>query len=191
MDAGLLVARISQRLLERNYKVAIAEVEPALKQPEDTLNGFGPQLRTLLGKAQRWTGDEAAAKATFGRLRADIMPLASKVDDTFVPVTLAIAQAYLGESGAAVQQAQRALTLYANDANIGPNAEAGLAEVLLVTGDHTGAIVHLRALLNESTSVVTPALLRLDPTWDALHGDPQFESLQKEPNANGKAAGPQ
>ena len=61
MDAGLLVARINQRLLERNYKVAIAEVEPALKQPEDTLNGFGPQLRALLGRA-RWSGDEAAAK---------------------------------------------------------------------------------------------------------------------------------
>jgi len=191
MDAGLLVARIYQRLLERNYKAAIAEVDPALKQPEDTLNGFGPQLRALLGRAQHWSGDEAAAKLTFGRLRADTAPLASKVDDSFVPVTLAIAQAYLGESGAAVQQAQRALTLYANDANIGPNAEAGLAEVLLVTGDRDGAIVHLRALLNEATSVVTPALLRLDPTWDVLHGDPQFESLQKEPNANGKAAGPQ
>ncbi len=191
MDAGLLVARIYQRLLERNYKAAIAEVEPALKQPEDTLNGFGPQLQALLGRAQRWSGDEAAAVATFRRLRADTAPHASKVDDSFVPVTLAIAQAYLGESGAAVQQAQRALVLYANDANIGPNAEAGLAEVLLVTGDRDGAIVRLRALLSEPTSIITPPLLRLDPTWDALHGDLRFESLLKETDVKVKAEGPQ
>jgi TolB-like protein/Flp pilus assembly protein TadD len=191
MDAGLLVARIYQRLLERNYKAAIAEVEPALKQPEDTLNGFGPQLQALLGRAQRWSGDEAAAVATFRRLRADTAPHASKVDDSFVPVTLAIAQAYLGESGAAVQQAQQAQTLYANDANIGPNAEAGLAEVLLVTGDREGAIVRLRALLSEPTSIITPPLLRLDPTWDALHADARFESLLKETDVKVKAEGPQ
>jgi TolB-like protein/Flp pilus assembly protein TadD len=189
MDAGLLVARVYQRLLEHNYKAAIAEVEPALKQPEDTLNGFGPQLRALLGRAQRWSGDEAVAMATFRRLRADIAPHASKVDDSFVPVTLAIAQAYLGESAAAVQQAQRALALYANDANISPNAEAGLAEVLLVTGDRDGAIVRLRALLSEPTSIITPPLLRLDPTWDALHGDPRFESLLKETGVKIKVEG--
>ena len=189
MDAGLLVARVYQRLLEHNYKAAIAEVEPALKQPEDTLNGFGPQLRALLGRAQRWSGDEAVAMATFRRLRADIAPHASKVDDSFVPVTLAIAQAYLGESAAAVQQAQRALALYAHDANISPNAEAGLAEVLLVTGDRDGAIVRLRALLSEPTSIITPPLLRLDPTWDALHGDPRFESLLKETDVKVKVEG--
>jgi len=190
IDAGLLVARIYQRLLERNYKVAIAEVEPALGQPEDALNGFGPQLRALLGKAQHWSGDEAAAKATFNRLRADTAPVAAKVDDTFRPVTLAIAQAYLGESAAAREQAQRALALYANDANIGPNAQAGLAEVLLVTGDREGALAQLRVLLNEVASVVTPALLQLDPTWDALRRDPRFDAMRKESDGKGKAAGP-
>jgi len=177
MDGGLLAIRIYQRLLERNYKAAIAEVEPALRQPEDALNGFGPQLRALLGKAQRWSGDTAAADATFHALIDDLTPRAARVDDTFMPVTLAIAQAYVGEADAARAQAQRAVTLYANDANLIPNAEVGLAEVLLVLGDRDAAIAHLQMQARGTNSIVTPALLRLDPIWDALRSDPRFQAL--------------
>jgi hypothetical protein len=58
-----------------------------------------------------------------------------------------------------------------------------------VTGDRDGAIVRLRALLSEPTSIITPPLLRLDPTWDALHGDPRFESLLKETGVKIKVEG--
>ena len=191
MDGGLLAARIYQRLLERNYKAAIAEAGPALRQPEDVLNGFGPQLRALLGKAQRWSGDEAAATTTFRQLVVDLTPNAAKVDDTYVPVTLALAQAYIGDAAAARAQARRALELYAHDANIQPNAEEGLAEVLLLTGDHDAAIVQLRALLGENSSIATQPLLQLDPAWDALRREAGFKSLLNATVADGKAAGPQ
>jgi TolB-like protein/Flp pilus assembly protein TadD len=192
MDPGLLTVRIYQRLLERKYAAAIAEVHPALKQPEDALNGFGPQLRALLGKAQLWSGDKAAAAATFRQLASDLAPSAAKVDDSFMPVTLAIAQAYTGDATAARAQAQRGVELYAHDANIRPNAEEGLAEVLLLTGDRDAAAAQLRAMLGMTTgNVVTPPLLRLDPAWDALRGDAAFESLLKDSAVPAKAAGPQ
>jgi TolB-like protein/Tfp pilus assembly protein PilF len=187
MDGGLLTARIYQRLLERNYAAAIGEAEPALQRSEEALNGFGPQLRALLGKAQLWSGDKAAAAATFRRLVADLTPNAAKIDDSFMPVTLAIAQAYAGDAAAARAQAQRALSLYANDANIGPNALAGLAEVLTQAGDRPGACAQLRISLGASSSIITPALLRLDPAWDALRGDAAFDALLNEPT-DGKSA---
>jgi TolB-like protein/Tfp pilus assembly protein PilF len=177
MEGELLAARVYQRLLERNYKAAIDDVEPALRQPEAALNGFGPQLRALVGRAQRWSGDTAAADATFHKLVDELAAQAQKVDDTFMPATLAVAQAYVGDTASARAQAQRAVALYANDANILPNAEAALAEVLLVSGDRDAAIEHLRGLSHKTTSAITPALLRLDPTWDALHGDARFEEL--------------
>jgi TolB-like protein/Flp pilus assembly protein TadD len=191
MDPGLLTVRVYQRLLERKYAAAIAEAQPALKQSEDALNGFGPQLRLLLGKAQLWSGDKAAAAATFHQLIGDLAQYASKVDDSYMPVTLAIAQAYTGNATGAASQARRGIELYAHDANIRPNAEEGLAEVLVLTGDRDGAVAQLRALLGMTTSIVTPPLLRLDPAWDALRGSAAFESLLKEPAVPGKAAGPQ
>ena len=191
MDPGLLTVRIYQRLLERKYAAAIAEVQPALRQPEDALNGFGPQLRLLLGKAQLWSGDKTAAAATFHALVGELTPNAAKVDDSYMPATLAIAQAYIGAAAAAHAQAQRSVELYAHDANIRPNADEGLAEVLLLTGDRDGAIAQLRAMLGMTTSIVTEPLLRLDPAWDALRDSAAFESLLKEPNVPGKAAGPQ
>lgn len=193
MDPGLLTARVYQRLLERNFAGAIAESEPALKQPEDSLNGFGPQLRAMLGKAQRWSGREAESAETFRRLVADLAPNAAKVDDAYVPVTLAIAQASVGDAAAAQAQARRSIELYAHDANIRPNAEEGLAEVLLLNGDRENAVAQLRSLLGMTQGFVTPAVLRLDPTWDALRGDAAFEALLKEPAASApaRAAGPQ
>jgi hypothetical protein len=31
-----------------------------------------------------------------------------------------------------------------------------------------------------SLAPITPALLRLDPTWDPLRGDPRFEKIVEE-----------
>jgi TolB-like protein/Tfp pilus assembly protein PilF len=178
IDPGLASYRAYQRLLERHYPVAVAEITPVLTQADDALNGFGPLLTLYLGMAQRSGGDTAAAQATFERLIARIEPQARRVDDSLVPVTLALAYAEAGRQKAAVSQARLALELYGNDANMRPTAESALAQVLMMDGDQDAAIERLEVTL-QVPGGNTVALLRLDPVWDPLRGNPRFEALLK------------
>ena len=83
----------------------------------------------------------------------------------------------LGEKDAAIKEAERAITLLpsAKDAVEGPTFEEQLAFVEALVGDKNRAISTLQHLLEiPYNDCVTPALLRLDPKWDPLRGDPAF-----------------
>jgi TolB-like protein/Flp pilus assembly protein TadD len=179
IDPGLASFRAYQRLLERRFPVAISEITPLLAQPDEALNGFGPLLRLYLGMAQRASGDAAAAQATFERLIAQLQPKARHVDDSLAPVILAQAYAEAGNHPAALDQARVALELFGNDANMRPTAQLALAQAMMMGGDAEGAIESLKATLPVAGAFYTAPLLRLDPLWDPLRGNPKFEALLK------------
>jgi len=96
----------------------------------------------------------------------------------------------MGEKDSALNLAQRAVMLEprAKDPINGPIREENLAVVQALVGDNSGAIETLSQLLDtpyagnlyNSPTGVTPALLRLDPFWDPLRGDPAFQKLCEE-----------
>jgi hypothetical protein len=93
---------------------------------------------------------------------------------------LSLVHAFLGEKDAAIKEAERAITLLpsAMDAVDGPSFEEQLAFVEALVGDKNRAISTLQHLLEIPYSdCLTPALLRLDPKWDRLRGDPRFQKL--------------
>jgi hypothetical protein len=99
---------------------------------------------------------------------------------------LAFALAGLGEKDAAYAAAQKAIALRpAVDAVVGASFEEAFARVKARFGDNDAVIADLQRLL--STNYIgpeqiplTPALLRLEPSWNSLRTDPRFQKLCEE-----------
>ena len=92
----------------------------------------------------------------------------------------------LGDKPNALREANRAIELEGDDTYFGPSAEEVLSIVEAQTGETASALVRLPKLLNAhyfswlSFAPLTPALLRIDPVWDPLRDDPQFQKLINE-----------
>jgi hypothetical protein len=107
-------------------------------------------------------------------------------DNAFVAAALAVPYAMLDEKQSAISEAQRAITLLpsSKDRLAGPAFEENLALVEMIVGENSRAISTLTRLLQTpyggwlySPAPITPALLRLDPIWDPVRGDPAFQKL--------------
>jgi serine/threonine-protein kinase len=136
---------------------------------------------------QRMIGDTARAKATAEQARKTLQPISDdQPDNAFIVAALAVADATLEEKNSAIDEAQRAVALLpsSKDRVSGPGFEENLALVEMMIGENSRAISILTQLLQTpysgwlySPCPITPALLRLDPIWDPLRGDPAFQKL--------------
>ena len=75
----------------------------------------------------------------------------------------------------------------AKDRVNGPTREEVVALIQTILGENSRAISILTQLVTNAISElalrpapITPALLRLDPIWDPLRGDPAFQKLCEE-----------
>ena len=188
-------ARILLLTLNRNLGEAIQ-----LLQVRQAQFHFGSEFEKVdqqavpLALVQRLAGDTAAAKATAAQARSILGPLCKDQPDNFVfAQELCLANALLGDKDAAIKEADRAIALLPStkDRAYGPSSEELLALILTIFGERSRAISTLGRLLHTPYSStilyapapVTPAFLKLDPTWDPLRGDPAFQKLcdEKQP----------
>jgi tetratricopeptide (TPR) repeat protein len=91
---------------------------------------------------------------------------------------LGLALAYLGQTTDAITEAERgaALLPVSRDAHDGAYDRYLLARVYLTAGKPEKALDVLERVI-ANPFYVTPAWLRIDPTWTSLHGNPRFERL--------------
>ena len=91
---------------------------------------------------------------------------------------LALTYASLGQREAALREARRAADLLpvSKDAIAGSDPLIAMAIVEARTGDRRAAIERIRHLLTIPCAL-SPALLRIDPSWAPLRGDPEFQQL--------------
>jgi tetratricopeptide (TPR) repeat protein len=178
-DEAPIVAtmRSRQRLLEHHYEQDIAELTPRLAQSQASLDGFGPFLRRDLGVAQLRLGRNADAQATFAQLIRDLGPgAADRVDDTMAPMLLSFGYAGTGHMDQALKQAQHATELYRDDKIWDWRVQEAQAQIQAWAGDRDGAIATLQAM-PANRGGTTPAVLKLEPMFDPLRGDPRFQKL--------------
>jgi TolB-like protein/Flp pilus assembly protein TadD len=166
-------------LLERKYKEGLQQAESL---PDDRLASLPGALCNkyyLIGFARKALGDETGARAAFLKAKsAAEEQLKKSPDSSDVHIQLAKILACLGEKDAALSEAQRATDLRpeSKDAFSGPEITQGVAQVYAILGDNGPAIEILDGLLSRPSSV-TARGLQVNPIWDSLRNDPQFQAL--------------
>jgi predicted Zn-dependent protease len=129
-------------------------------------------------------GDTAGAKASAEQARNILEVLCkNQPDNDFPAIFLARTYAVLGDKDSAYKEAERISALLQSDAIRRASAEENLALIDASFGNNARAISILTHLLRIPyqgslyATPLTPALLRLDPTWDTLRSDPTFQKL--------------
>jgi TolB-like protein/Tfp pilus assembly protein PilF len=187
-DVALRIKLIQWRL-ERNTE-GLRWVQAGKSRLQFTSGIDKGSKQVGIALAQRIGGDTAHAKADAEQARTTLELLKKdQPDNAFVAAALAVAYAILDEKDSALKEAERAITLLPSnkDRLSGPAFEENLALVEMMVGENSRAIATLTRLLQTpyggwlySPTPITPALLRLDPIWDPLRGEPVFQKLCEE-----------
>ena len=179
-----LKIKLVQLRLERNYGEAIALLQTRLAQFHFSSQFAKVREQVTLAFMQRLAGDTAGAKATADQARTTLESICkNQPDNPGVWGALATASALIGERDLALTQMTRSMTLLpsAKDPMLGPALEGALPIVQTILGETSRPISTLARLLQTpSLWPLTPAFLRLDPTWDRLRTDPAFQKLCEE-----------
>jgi TolB-like protein len=176
--------KVEQLIFERKHREAVQLLETRFAQFQ-----FGSELEVgifqeFLASSRLLAGDFPGAKASAEQARNILEVLCkNQPDNDFPAIFLARAYAILDERDSAYNEARRVTDLLQNDAVRRPGAEENVALIEASFGDNARAISILARLLQipyQSSlyaTPLTPALLRLDPKWDALRSDPTFQKL--------------
>jgi serine/threonine-protein kinase len=185
--------KVTQLQLERNYSEAVRLLQARQAQFNFASEDDKANDQVTLAMVQRLGGDAAGAKITAEPARNTFQRLYQDQSDNFhLAAQLSQAYAAMGEKDSALKAAERAIVLRprAKDRMRGPALEENLALIQTMFGENSRAISTLSELLQTpynswvySPVPIMPALLKLDPIWDPLRGDPAFQKLseQKQP----------
>jgi serine/threonine protein kinase/tetratricopeptide (TPR) repeat protein len=189
-DIYALETQVYQAVLERRPVQIIPRLREILANPDPALGFFNGELRFWLGWAQEVGGDHAGAQESWGKARNELESLLKEQPENYSLICdLALTNMGLGDKAAALALAERAIATNSieKDALDGPIPIETLAVVTARMGEPDRAIAALQKLLSipyESGLAryarLTPALLRLDPMFDPLRGDPRFQELCKD-----------
>jgi serine/threonine protein kinase/Tfp pilus assembly protein PilF len=185
-DSSSLGGRIYQAILERNPAQMIPRVKEELAKLDPASDFHVGGRRFWLGWLQELAADHAAAHATWLQARSELEPfLKEQPENRSLIDLLALTNMGLGDKAAAFALLERAKAAapIEKDPLDGVVVIEAVAQVAARMGEPDRAISALRIALSlpsPSKPPFTPAVLRLDPMFDPLRGDPRFQELCKD-----------
>ncbi|HJW39578.1 MAG TPA: protein kinase [Candidatus Udaeobacter sp.] len=183
-DKTVLIHRVDQALLERNFDEALFWASKATSSPSpgQSLNTQDIFALVLQGYCQLWAGRNEEARTTFERVIQEVAPGGVLRTPPLLGSRLYLAAAYAGlaDRSNAHEQARQAVAEYENDALFKPIAEAFRAKALAQLGEVEAAVDALPHLLQVPGGIHSGDI-RYSPFWDPLRKDRRFEELLNNP----------
>ena len=131
------------------------------------------------GVVARWQGASVKAKAAFTVARSELEQAVAKQPEFAQALSLlGMIDAGLGRKEEALREGRRACELLpiSKDALSGAGLAANLAQIYAWT-DEKGLAIAQIAAVERAPNYLSYGLLKLQPQWDPLRGDPQFEKI--------------
>jgi len=133
----------------------------------------------LLGQVYGYLNTPEEARSMYDAARTTLEhELQQRPDDSRLHSSLGIAYAGLGRKEAAINEGRRGAELLpiSLDAAVGPERVRELAQIYTMLGEEDAAVDQLEKLLS-AASLTSVALVKIDPTWNPLHGNARFQKL--------------
>jgi serine/threonine protein kinase/Flp pilus assembly protein TadD len=174
--------RVYLDVLERHFSDALKKWDSA---PDNTVEGRLTQLKARIG-IQVLAGQNAAAKQECEEARvlleSQVAQRRSEESTSFSE--LAWIYVCLGRNADALRVAREAAESVPieKDVVLGPNFLVGLAQIEAHTGQSEEAVKLLRKLLTvPAGDFISVAHLKIDPVWDPIRNNPDFQKLLSGP----------